>query len=329
MAIIDSRGRLHGKVGNVVYRTVGDMSIVQAKPARVRQTLSTKESALEFGLVSNCGRILRNLYSSFACHSDGRLLNRMNVALLKSLKDTEKPRGERDLHDGNPQHLKGLQFNINSPLTEALAVRPVCSMVDGGIMVQIPALNVSEDLLLPKYTKNAVLRLMVAAISFREGFYEYLDYKDIPLQYGKVITEQEWLSDVALPAGSIVLVSASLHCFGMKGIDGEPLSLNGKEYSPAEIIGAYRIDDEVKVEVEAKVRGGTADQTVPEKAFPNRHRLTNYRGEEILKEIARKRKRDKKYQERLAREKIWTSEEETVVDGMKLPAMGKVFYKKE
>ncbi|WP_245546809.1 hypothetical protein [Pseudopedobacter saltans] len=253
----------------------------------------------------------------------------MNVALLKSLKDTEKPRGERDLHDGNPQHLKGLQFNINSPLTEALAVRPVCSMVDGGIMVQIPALNVSEDLLLPKYTKNAVLRLMVAAISFREGFYEYLDYKDIPLQYGKVITEQEWLSDVALPAGSIVLVSASLHCFGMKGIDGEPLSLNGKEYSPAEIIGAYRIDDEVKVEVEAKVRGGTADQTVPEKAFPNRHRLTNYRGEEILKEIARKRKRDKKYQERLAREKIWTSEEETVVDGMKLPAMGKVFYKKE
>ncbi|ADY54051.1 hypothetical protein Pedsa_3521 [Pseudopedobacter saltans DSM 12145] len=309
------------------------MSIVQAKPARVRQTLSTKESALEFGLVSNCGRILQNLYSSFAFHSDGRLLNRMNAALLKSLKDTEKPRGERDLHDGNPQHLKGLQFNINSPLNEALAVRPICSMVDGGIMVQLPAFNVSEDLQLPKYTKNAVLRLMVAAISFREGYYEYLDYKDIPLQHGKVMPEQKWLSDVALPAGSIVLVSASLHCFGMKGIDGEPLSLNGKEYSPAEIIGAYRIDDEVKVEDEAKaeneVKSGTADQTVPEKAFPNRHRLINYRGEEILKEIARKRKRDKKYQERIAREKIWTSEEETVVDGMKLPAIGKVFYKKE
>lgn len=335
MAVIDSKGKLHGKVGNVVYRTVGDMRIVQARPARIRQTLSTKESALEFGLVSNCGRILRSLYASFTCYSDGRLLNRMNVALLKVLKDTGKSRGERDLHDGSPQHLQGLQFNINSPLTEMLAVRPICSMVDGGIRVQLPAFNMSEDLQLPKHTKNAVLRLMVAAISFREGYYEYLDYKDIPLQYGKVIPEQEWLSDVVLPAGSIVLVSASLHCFGMNGIDGEPLSLNGKEYSPAEIIGAYKVDSPVKVEVKTKneveneAEDGTADQTISKKTFPNRHRLINYRGEEILKEIGRKRKRDKKYQGAIAREKIRETAEETIVDGLKLPVIGKVFYKKE
>src|SRR5690606_18773037 len=262
--------------------------------ARRRQTLSTKESGLEFGPVRNCGRILCSLHASFTCYSDGTLRNRMHDALLKVLKDTEKSRGERDLHDGNPQHLQGLQFNINSPLTEMLAVRPICSMEDGGIRVQLPAFSVSEDLQLPKHTKHAVLRLMVAAISFREGYYEYLDYKDIPLQYGKVIPEQEWLSDVVLPAGSIVLVSASLHCFGMNGIDGEPLSLNGKEYSPAEIIGTYKVDSPVKDEV--KVTGGSADQKVAE-SNPNRRRLTNYRGEEILQEIARKRKRDKKYQE--------------------------------
>ena len=327
MAVIDSRGRLHGKVGNVVYRTVGDMKIVQAKPARVKQTLSTKESALEFGLTSNCGRILRSLYSSFACYSDGRLLNRMNAALLKTLKDTEKLRGERDLHDGNPKHLQGLQFNVNSPLTEVLAVRPLCSMMDGGIRVQLPAFNVSEQVQLPKYTKNAVLRLMVAAINFRERYYEYLDYKDIPLQYGRSIPQQEWVSEVALPAGSIVMVSASLHCFGMKGIDGEPLSLNGKEYSPAEIIGAYGIDGEMKEEIEFK--NEAKKEIAHEKAFPNRHRLINYRGEEILKEIARKRKRDKKYQERLVQEKSWKTEGQTIVDGMKLPTVGKVFYKKE
>ncbi len=332
MAVIDSKGRLHRKVGNVVYRTMGDMRIVQARPARIRQTLSTKESALEFGLVSNCGRILRSLYASFTCYSDGRLLNRMNAALLKVLKDTEKSRGERDLHDGNPQHLQGLQFNINSPLTEMLAVRLICSMEDGGIRVLLPAFSVSEDLQLPKYTKNAVLRLMVAAISFREGYYEYLDYKDIPLQYGKVIPEQEWLSDVALPAGSIVLVSASIHCFAMNGVDGEPLSLNGKEYSPAEIIGAYKIDGAVKVEVKTKneveSKDETADQTISKKTFPNRHRLINYRGEEILKEIGRKRKRDKKYQAAIAKEKIKAAEE-TIVDALKLPVTGKVFYKKE
>lgn len=327
MAVIDSKGRLHGKIGNVVYRTMGNIKIVQSRPARVRQTLSTKESALEFGLVSNCGRILRSLYSSFSSCSDGRLLNRMNVALLKTLKDTEKPRGERDLHDGNVEHLKGLQFNINSPLTAVLSVRPLCSLVEGGVRVQLPFFKVSTQLQLPRYTKNAVLRLMIVAINFREGYYEYLDYKDISLQYGMVVPEQEWFSEIALPAGSIVLVSASLHCFGMKGIDGEPLSLNGKEYSPAEIIGAYRMAEEVKNE--DKPEETIDNETVPKYTSSNRHRLINYRGKEILQEIALKRKRDKKYQERLVRNKISETEENSVINGVNLPLIGKVFYKKE
>jgi len=121
----------------------------------------------------------------------------------------------------------------------------------------------------------------------------------------------------------------------MNGIDGEPLSLNGKEYSPAEIIGAYKIDEAVKVEVktknqiESETEDGTDYQTISKKTFPNRHRLINYRGEEILKEIDRKRKRDKKYQGAIAREKIRETAEETIVDGLKLPVIGKVFYKKE
>ncbi len=119
----------------------------------------------------------------------------------------------------------------------------------------------------------------------------------------------------------------------MNGIDGEPLSLNGKEYSPAEIIGAYKIDEAVKVEVKTKneveSKDETADQTISKKTFPNRHRLINYRGEEILKEIGRKRKRDKKYQAAVTREKIRETAEETIVDGLKLPVTGKVFYKKE
>lgn len=328
MAVIDSRGRLHGKIGNVVYRTVGDMKIVQARPARVRQTLSTKESALEFGLISNCGRILRNLYSSFSSYSDGRLLNRMNVSLLKSLKDTEKKRGERDLHDGNPKHLQGLQFNINSPLTEALAVRPQCFLTDGGMRVQVPSFNVSDDLQLPKHTKNAVLRLMVTAISFREGYYEYLDYMDIPLQYGKVIPEQEWLSEIVLPKGCIVLVSASIHCFGIKGIDGEPLGLNGKEFCPAEIIGAYNIKED-EAGATGEMEDDITDEPLQKKTFYTRHRLINYRGEEILKEIARKRKRDKKYQAQLARKKTEKTGGEFSTDGMTIPIAEKVFYKRE
>ena len=321
MAVIDNRGRLHGKIGNHVYRTVGDTHIVQAKPGRVRQTLSTKESALEFGLVSNCGRILRELYSSFAFYSDGRLLNRMNVALLKCLRDSDKPRGERDLHDGNPEHLQGLQFNVNSPLTDILPVRPKCSMEDGAIKVQLPSFQ-SHQLQRPRYSKYVVLRLMIAAVSFRDGYYEYLDYKDIEVKQGALMSEQEWISEVVLPAGSMVLVSASLHYLGMQGVNGERLALNNLDCSPAEIIGAYKIAEEEQDEL-------PGEMSVASDGYPKRHRLINYRGKEILDEIARKRKRDKKYQASLAWTKPQEAENKNVSGGMQPPIKGKVLYKKE
>ncbi|WP_353134149.1 hypothetical protein [Pseudopedobacter sp.] len=321
MAVIDNRGRLHGKIGNHVYRTVGDIHIVQAKPGRVRQTLSTKESALEFGLVSNCGRILRELYSSFTCYSDGRLLNRMNAALLKCLRDTDKPRGERDLHDGNPEHLDGLQFNVNSPLTEMLPVRPKCSMEDGVIRVHLPSFQ-SRQLQQPRYSKYAVLRLMIVAISFRDGYYEYLDYKDIEVKQGTLVSEQEWISEVELPAGSLVLVSASLHYFGMQDVNGERLALNSLDCSPAEIIGTYKI-------VEKEQNEPPAEVSITSDSHPERHRLINYRGKEILDEIARKRKRDKKYQASLVRTKPQKVENENVSLGMKPLIKGKILYKKE
>ncbi len=322
MAVIDSKGRLHGRVGNVVYRTIGNTMVVQSTPGKVKQTLSTKESALEFGLVSNCGRILRELYSTFACYSDGRLLNRMNAALLKILRDSDKQRGERDLHDGNPKHLEGLQFNVNSPLTEALTVRPVCRLEDQVIKVQIPAFKEHGRLNQLRYSRHCVLRVMVGAINFREGYYEYLDYKDIPVEWGAITPGQEWVSEVALPAGSIVLVTASLHYFGMKDINGEALSINSKEYSPAEVIGAYSIAAEAQSEASAE------DSVAKDMADQKRYPLTNYRGKEILNEIVRKRKRDKKYQNKLAKGQEMEAVSSTVVDSMKMPT-GKVYYKKE
>ncbi|RRN77256.1 hypothetical protein EIM50_20540 [Pseudoxanthomonas sp. SGD-10] len=323
MATIDSRSRLHGKIGNAVYRTVGNTSIVQSRPGRVRQTQSTRESALEFGLVSNCGRILRELYASYSSYSDGRLLNRMNVALLKCLRDSEKPRGERDLQDGNPEHLKGLQFNIHSPLTEALAVRPECFLEEGKVRVHLPEFKENGQLLQPKYSRSSVLRLMVVAINFREGYYEYLAYQDIEIGRGAVIAVQDWQPEVTLPAGSMVLVSASLHYFGMRGPDGEALSLNSTACSPAEIIGAYKIAE----------AGGPAEEeetSVQHKSQSTyRHVLIDYRGRVILEEIARRRKRYNKQKGRTADSHKTEDAPVAMKPNMKLPVTGKVFYQKE
>src|SRR5690606_1298867 len=319
----DNRGRLHGKIGAVVYRSLGSSSIVQSRPGSVRQTLSTKESALEFGLVSNCGRILRALYSGYTCYSDGRLLNRMNVALLKCLRDSEKPRGERDLQDGNPEHLKGLQFNIHSPLTEALAVRPECFLEEGKVRVHLPAFKENGQLLQPKYSRSSVLRLMVVAINFREGYYEYLAYQDIEIGRGAVIAAQDWQPELVLPAGSMVLVSASLHYFGMRGPDGEALSLNSTACSPAEIIGAYKIADAEEPEQDQQASLQQKSQST------YRHILIDYRGRAILEEIARRRKRYGRQGKRVPASEAGEQEPEDSLPAIKQPVMGKVFYQKE
>ena len=314
MAIIDSRGRLHGRLGNVVYRTVGNTSIVQTKPSKIRQTLSTKESAMEFGLASNCGRILREVFAAFACNSDGRMINRLNAALLKCIKDSVLERGERDLHDGNPGHLQGFQFNALSPLDKALAVRPVCELELGRIRVYLPEFKEYGQLQQLRYGRNCVLRMMVVAVNFRQNYYEYLSYKDISIGRGETIPEQHWEPDMALPAGSMVLVTLSLHYYGLKDVAGEAQSVNSREFGPAKIIGAYRMDEEVEAE-------GTQGEE------PNRHPLSNYQGKDILDEIIRKRKKDKTYQAMLRRK-----EQEEISDSQTTASkwpMGKVFYRKE
>ncbi len=108
MAIIDTRGRLHGKIGPVVYRTVGNTNIAQIKAAKVRQTYATKESAIEFGLASNTAKVIRKALYPLTYTADGGMINRLNTAVLKCIKTAEgKEKGERDLHDADLRPLEG------------------------------------------------------------------------------------------------------------------------------------------------------------------------------------------------------------------------------
>ncbi|WP_026904903.1 hypothetical protein [Pedobacter glucosidilyticus] len=317
MAIIDKKGRIHGKIGNLVYRTVGDTEIVQTKAAKVKQTLSTKESAMEFGLASNCGRILRSVFSTFCCNSDGKMINRLNVTLLKCIKDNlTKERGNRDLHDGNLEHLLGFQFNAHSPMNMALAVRPLCFMEAGRLKVKLPEIKENTQLQQLKYGRHAVLRLMLVAVNFRENYYEYLSYQDIDIAKGAVIPEQEWNPDVVLPPGSILLVSASLHYSGLTDVSGQAQSINSKDFSPAELIGAFHISEEESTQLV---------ETAEEERM--RYPLDNYRGEEILKEINKKRGKNSSSPALKPKTVVVkaTDKKETVPE---VP-IGKVFYQTE
>ena len=291
MAIIDSKGRLHGKLGPHVYRTIGDRSIVQSRAAKVRQTLSTRESALEFGMASNAARILRWAFLPLTYTADGGMINRMNVAVLKCIKDSrEKKRGERDLHDGDLGNLAGFQFNKNSPLGDLLKVRPVAELdADSRLKVRVPAFKEAGDLQSIPYSHYCVLRLILVAVNFRENYYEYGGHLDIRIGRGRVFEGQEWQPEAILPAGCIAMVSVSLHYFGAAGMLDEAPGLNSTDMGPAELLAAFKIpavEESTDIPETEKAMDGEI------KRFP----LTNNRSGELLRELTRiKKLKEKKY----------------------------------
>ena len=106
MAIIDKKGALHGSVSNIVYRTWRDLNVVQTKPSRVKQTLSSKEAGLEFGLCSSTARVMREAFCWAYKGCDGGMVNRFTSAVRKSVLASPKKRGERDIHAADLSFLK-------------------------------------------------------------------------------------------------------------------------------------------------------------------------------------------------------------------------------
>lgn len=319
MAIIDAKGRLHGKVANYVYRTVGNTSILQSKPANIKQSLSTRESAMEFGLASNCARIIRQAFYPHALHADGSMINRLNVAVLKCIKNSYgKARGERDLHDADLKHLEGFQFNKNSPMREVLLVRPVAELgADNRIKVSIPAIRERGDLQSPQYSFSCTLRLMLVVMNFRENYYEYVDFKEITIGDGAGIPAQEWQPKEVLPAGSIALLSASLHYYGASGMQEQPVGLNSAAFSPAELLAALQ----VPLATEEKV---AQQHTATPKQETKRMPLNGYYGEDILREMRKQREKWEKRHGKKENTKVL----KVTANSMEFQK-GKVFFKKE
>lgn len=322
MAIIDSRGRLHGKVGPVVYRTVGKTSIVQIKAAKVRQTHATKESAVEFGLASNSARIIRMALFPLTYTADGGMINRLNTAVLKCIKSAEDlQKGERDLHDADLKNLEGFQFNKHSPLDQVLKVRPVAELdADKRVKVHIPAFQQQGGLQRPVHSYGCILRLMLVAVNFREDYYEYCSYTDIDLGRGNSFAGYDWEPEEVMPEGSIVMLSVSLHYLGASGMVEQPISMNTKEFSPAEIVAAFHVPVS---EAGDKQTPEQATQAVEEemlKRFP----LNNYRGEELKKKIQKMRvQQEKKYGKKVAEKQVQVKQA-----FFEMPK-GRVVFKKE
>ena len=273
MAILHKKGTLSGAVGNIVMRTFNSQTVVQAKPKKFKQTPASKASALEFGLASATSLGVRHAIVPACAVSDKKMVNRFNTTILKAIRSSSKERGERDLHDGDLSHLKGFQFNANSPLTDVLSVRPESSMpAPDKIRVSIPSFSL-RSVKGWRVDDFCRVRLLVTAFHFKEKWAEFIGHEDIEITSIKEPFEaREWLFE-HLPVGCVIIVTVSIHAF-TTNLLRERVELNSRDWSPAEIIGAYHTLDE---------NGETLVSSMTERNIQDRAHLLHYTGNDILK----------------------------------------------
>lgn len=287
MAIIDKKGFIRGRIGNTVYRKVGDTNIIQSRPARVRQTAATKESALEFGLASSTAKVLRHMFAGLSHYADGGMINRLNNTVLNAIRNGNgATRGQRDLHQGDLSLLTGFQFNRNSPLDETLLVMPdVLLEEDGSVKIMMPAIN-SGELCWLADANSCSLRFTVMAVDFRKQYHQLLGHHEVEMQKTKTLERMEWTAPERAEKGSIILVALSVVFHTPDGIRHDGIMLNDKSFYPAAIVAALHAPE-------------MADGSEHKEAGSYRLPLPDYHGRDMLRELERlqlkesKKKRNK------------------------------------
>ncbi len=286
MAIVDKKGFIRGRIGNMVYRKVGNTNIIQSRPSRVRQTVATKESALEFGLASSTSKVIRHMFAGLSHYADGGMINRLNNTVLNAIRNGNGAlRGQRDLHQSDLSLLVDFQFNRNSPLYETLAVTPVVSVENNGsVKLSMPAIGKDKMCWLAD-ANGCSLRFTVMAVDFKKQYYQLLGHHEVETR-DRMLDQLEWTAPERAESGSIVLVALSVVFHAPDGIRRDGIVLNDKDFYPAAIVAAIHAPEMA----DGKENRETGYYRLP---------LPNYHGGYILRELERlqlkesKKKKDK------------------------------------
>lgn len=246
MATQDNKGYLRGKVGPVVYRSSEGVRIVQSVPRKFEQSLVNQLNGHEFGMASNLASIMRQIFASTVDCVDSKIMYRLTGTVRNCLHQTEKPIGDRDLHDANLEALKGFELNVNAPFEKTLKKYPVLEVTDRGkIKFSLKLDNPEKDLtMLDKEREvNAMIKVTSISFNFRKEVIQLIDYIEFPIARGKA-TELNWLSDKNLPEGSFVFVILSLH-YSKQGWMGNQTSMVSPEYTSSGIMEAFHVTDKM------------------------------------------------------------------------------------
>lgn len=241
MATSDDSGKFKGNIGNVTYRIINGIAIIQSRPGpgTVKQTAPTKASSTDFSLGSNRAKILREiLFPMIRGLQDNKMVNRLTAAVGGVIRsNTSLAAGCRDLEDGDLQLLDGFEFNRHSPFSKMFKAKlHLDQNYVEGIKISMDAFNVKESMIFPEMASGCILRVLLSAVSLAHNEYQYCGTAelDIPVN-SEEVPAIEWSFVNGLPENCLFIASCSLEYYENGLFDSA--SLNHKLLHPVALIG--------------------------------------------------------------------------------------------
>lgn len=238
MARIGKKGILSGLVGNLVFRNLDGQQVVQSRPATIKQTKATKESASEFRQCSRWAKHLRMALNPLLTdETDSYMYRRWTGAVYQSLlSNTHLPKGQRTPFNCAMKDLEGFDFNTHSLFKDYfLSDIEVTLNTQGVVTIKVPEFDPKIQVVFPEKVTNADLVVYVYSTN--------LEYNQpltdarfrLPIALNTSLVPETLWNTSALPSGQWVIVVAKLFYYSVNPFT-ERKYHNSKKMSPAMVL---------------------------------------------------------------------------------------------
>jgi hypothetical protein len=199
-----------GKVGNVIFYSIGNVQFSRIKPSRVRQTKDTKVRSRNFGIASAAGRILRiQLKQAILMPKDRAMQIRFCGAIAKWMQRNavaKIPSAEKlpFIHDFTFSKEKGMEVRCRVGM---LVEQPS----DNLIAIAVPAFIPNRDISAPARTVAVKLTLAVAGVTLAKGIGTASEVIELHIDYNNEMVAAQTLNfQVPVLPGTLLITVGSM-----------------------------------------------------------------------------------------------------------------------
>jgi hypothetical protein len=232
-----------GPVGPLNFRVVNGKNIVSAKMVKgtMKQTKATIRVAGIFGIANRLSsEMMGCLKKPLSGFQDNMMYKRLTGRLNHIFYHARDHSSDGySFTDASFNALADFDFNIHSPLKVSLNTRPVVSLRNGLLRVELTDLDNPNKIHYPRSSKNCEIVVSMSLFRLREG----LKTPEAEYQRLKLKRDQTAISNhdftFSVPEGCLCTVAINMYYYSVT--DKYISVLNNRKFSPGSICAAFYV----------------------------------------------------------------------------------------